>query len=122
MFIRRVKTRTTENGSSYYSCRPVENYRVGTRIRQRTLLNVGSQFDFPHEQWPELTQRVEQILVGKHDVLLPFSEALEQCAQSIVNLLLSKSSHTELLAISGVEEEQSKVDPIVKTECSEFKI
>ena len=107
MFIRRVKTRTTENGSSYYSCRLVENYRVGKRIRQRTLLNLGSQFDFPHEQWPELAQRIEQILVGQHDVLLPFSEALEQCAQSIVNLLLSKYSHTELLAISGVEEEQS---------------
>lgn len=107
MFIRRVKTRTTENGISYHSYRLVENYRVGKRIRQRTLLNLGSQFDFPREQWPELAQRVEQILVGQHDVLLPLPEALEEHAQSIVKLLLSKYSHTELLAISGVEEEQN---------------
>ncbi|MEG7521586.1 MAG: hypothetical protein M3H12_00570 [Chromatiales bacterium] len=31
MFIRRVKTRTTEDGSCYYSHRLVENYRVADR-------------------------------------------------------------------------------------------
>ena len=71
MFIRRVKTRTTGDGSCYYSHRLVENYRVADRVRQRTLLNLGTQFSFPREQWQELTQRVEQILRGQHDLLLP---------------------------------------------------
>ena len=106
MFIRRVKTRTTGDGSCYYSHRLVETYRVADRVRQRTLLNLGTQFSFPREQWQELTQRVEQILRGQHDVLVPSSEELEQQAQIIVNLLLHKYSRAELLAISGADEEQ----------------
>ncbi len=112
MFIRRVRTRTTADGSRYYSCRLVENYRVGKRVRQRTLLNLGSQFDFPREQWPELTQRIEQILVGQDDILASFSDALEQCAQTTVNLLLKKYSRTELLAISGVTQEKETADKV----------
>ena len=106
MYIRRVRTRTTADGSSYYSFRLVENYRVGKRVRQRTLLNLGSKFSFPRDQWPELTQRIEQILVGQDDILASFSDALEQQALSTVNLLLKKYSRSELLAISGVEEEK----------------
>ena len=106
MFIRRVKTRTTGDGSCYYSHRLVENYRVANRVRQRTLLNLGSQFCFPREQWQELTQRVEQILRGQHDVLVPSSVELEQQAQATVNLLLHKYSRAELLTISGADEEK----------------
>ncbi len=106
MFIRRVKTRTTEDGSCYYSHRLVENYRVADRVRQRTLLNLGTQFSFPREQWQALTQRVEQILRGQHDLLLSPTGELEQQAQTIVNLLLHKYSRAELLTISGAEEEK----------------
>ena len=112
MYIRRVRTRTTADGSRYYSFRLVENYRVGKRVRQRTLLNLGSQFDFPREQWPELTQRIEQILVGQDDMLVTFSDELEQQAQSTVNLLLKKYSQAELLAISGVTEEKQSADKV----------
>lgn len=112
MFIRRVRTRTTADGSNYYSFRLVENYRVGKRVRQRTLLNLGSHFDFPREQWPELTQRIEQTLVGQDDILASPSDALEQQAQSTVNLLLKKYSRAELLAISGVTEEKEAADKV----------
>ena len=42
MFIRRTKTRTTGSGEHYYSYRLVTTYRVGGRVRQCTLLNLGS--------------------------------------------------------------------------------
>jgi hypothetical protein len=50
MFIRRVKTRTTQDGTCYYSHRLVDSYRVGDRVRQRTLLNLGSAFTLPRDQ------------------------------------------------------------------------
>ena len=71
MFIRRTKTRTTDSGAQYYSYRLVDTCRVAGRVRQRTLLNLGSGFTFPRRQWPELSQRIEQIIVGQHQ-LLPF--------------------------------------------------
>lgn len=106
MFIRRVKTRTTDNGSSYYSYRLVDSYRVADRVRQRTLLNLGSNFSFPREHWPELTQRIEQIVLGQQTILLSTPVELEQQAQSIVNLLLRKYSHAELLTAAGAEEDK----------------
>ena len=39
MYIRRTKTRSTVQGGSYYSHRLVRSERVGTKVRQRTLLN-----------------------------------------------------------------------------------
>ena len=112
MFIRRVKTRTTENGSNYYSYRLVDSYRIADRVRQRSLLNLGSSFAFPRDQWSELVQRIEQIIQGKNELLFPQSE-LEQQAQTIVVLLLRKYSRAELLAPPGGEPATEK-DPDTK--------
>ena len=44
MFIRRAKTRTTENGETYFAYRLVESERNQDKVRQRTLLSLGSNF------------------------------------------------------------------------------
>ncbi len=69
MFIRRTKTRTTASGEHYYSYRLVDSYRVDKCVRQRPLLNLGSGFSFPREQWPELSQRIAQIIFGQTTLL-----------------------------------------------------
>ena len=96
MFIRRTKTRTTDSGEHYYSYRLVTTYRVGARVRQRTLINLGSGFGFPREQWPELTQRIEQIVLGQQ-ALLPPSPEVEHEAQNIAAQLSSKYAGSDLL-------------------------
>ncbi len=97
MFIRRTKTRTTASGEHYYSYRLVDSYRVDQCVRQRSLLNLGSGFSFPREQWPELSQRIAQIVFGQTTLLLPFSPEVEREAQNIAALLLSKYAGTDLL-------------------------
>ncbi|MFT6182242.1 MAG: hypothetical protein ACJA16_004746 [Akkermansiaceae bacterium] len=62
MFIRQTKTRSTSDGGSYFTHRPVESKRVGAKVRQRTVLNLGTNFDLPKDLWPELCIRIEQIL------------------------------------------------------------
>ena len=97
MFIRRTKTRTTESGEQYFSYRLVDTYRDGARVRQRTLLNLGSGFTFPQAQWQELTQRIEQIVLGERNALLPFAPEVEREAQNIAASLLSKYTGSNLL-------------------------
>ena len=58
MFIRKTKTRT-HNARDYFSYRLVESVRVGEQVRQRTLVNLGTGFDVPREQWPELIAAIE---------------------------------------------------------------
>ena len=96
MFIRRTKTRTTDSGEHYYSFRLVTTYRAGAHVRQRTLLNLSSSFSFPREQWPELTQRIEEIVLGQQ-ALLPPSPEVEHEAQNIAARLSSKYAGSDLL-------------------------
>jgi len=70
MSIRRTKTRRTE-ASDYYSYRLVDTYRTASGVRQRTLCNLGNGFVIAPEQWKALTQRIEQIVLGRQDMLPP---------------------------------------------------
>ena len=64
-FIKAVKTYTRKNGQPQHSCRLVENYRVQDKVRQRTLLNLGSKWPVDKALWPAVTQRVQEKLDGQ---------------------------------------------------------
>ena len=72
MFIRRAKIRTTESGDVYYSYRLVRNERSGDRVRQHTLLNLGSDFPLERRHWPVLCARIQQLLERQGE-LVPLS-------------------------------------------------
>ena len=54
MFIRRTQTRNRVSGEPYVTYRLVHSERVGSAIKQTTLLNLGSHFDLPQAHWPAL--------------------------------------------------------------------
>jgi len=62
MFIRSTSIKSKGTGGSYYTYRLVENERVGNKVKQRTLLNLGRHFDVPKPQWAELAARISQLL------------------------------------------------------------
>ena len=92
MFIRRTKTRTTEDGTQYFSYRLVRNERQGDRVRQRTLLNLGSHFPVEKRHWRLLCARITQ-LIGRQETLLPlpWPDEVEAEAQRIAARLVSRS-------------------------------
>jgi hypothetical protein len=65
MYIQRTPIKNRKDGSHYYSYLLVESKRTEKGLRQQTLLNLGSDFALPREQWPELTKRIEGILRGQ---------------------------------------------------------
>jgi transposase len=81
MYIRRTSIKSRKDGSQYYSYRLVESKRTERGVRQYTLLNLGADFAFPKEQWPELANRIEGIL-SKQQSLLSIDSNIEQLAQS----------------------------------------
>ena len=90
MYIRRTKTRSTAHGESYYSHRLVRSERVGTKVRQRTLLNLGRHFEVAQEQWPQLCARLDQLL-SPQTALMPVElpDNVEQKAQEILARLVA---------------------------------
>ena len=93
MFVRRTQTRSTVSGERYFSYRLVHSERVGTRVRQRTLLNLGRHFAIPQVDWPLLCVRLDQLL-GRQQALIPaaVSSAVEQEAQRIAAQLLIRQT------------------------------
>ncbi len=88
MFVCRTRTRSRD-GKHYFTFRLVRSQRQGAKVRQRTLLNLGSQFAIPQADWRALCLRVRQIL-GPPDELLPLdcSPEVEIEAQRIAARLL----------------------------------
>ncbi len=96
MFIRRTQTRGADRGRSYFTHRLVRSERSGVRVRQRTLLNLGSDFEVAPEHWAVLCARVEQ-LIDPQAVLVELgcSEEVEREAQRIAMQLVSRAPRAE---------------------------
>ena len=91
MFIRRTKTGTSADGKNYYSFRLVAFQRVGVKVHQQTLLNLGRYFSLPKEQWNSLCARIDDIISGQL-TLGTSSEEIEQIAQHYAAHLITNRS------------------------------
>ena len=95
MFVRRTQTRSTASGDRYFTFRLVHSERVGARVRQRTLLNLGRHFAIPQADWPLLCVRLEQLL-SRQQTLIPatvtptVTATVEPEAQRIAAQLLAR--------------------------------
>ena len=94
MFIRRTQTRSTATGETYFTHRLVRSERVGDKVRQRTLLNLGRHFDAAQSDWPALCRRIEEVLGGQLQLAPDCPPALESHAQHIAAQLLAR--HADL--------------------------
>jgi Transposase DDE domain len=69
MFIRRARTRNKAANEAYFTHRLVASQRIGKRVRQLTLLNLGRHFDLPQSDWPRLCARIEALLAAQPGLL-----------------------------------------------------
>ena len=80
MYIRRVRTHNKTTGESYFTHRLVRTERIGRKVRQVTLLNLGRHFSVAAKDWSSLCRRIEEILTGQSS-LLWLDPTVEKLAQ-----------------------------------------
>src|SRR5450631_3923112 len=97
MYIRRTKTKAASHGEDSSTYRIVESVRVGTQVKQRTILNLGKDFAIEPAHWPLLTARIEQFLQGSaphqaelFDLADDLGQLLEAAAERYSNLIIAK--------------------------------
>ena len=90
MFIRRTQTRSSRSGEAYCTFRLVRSERVGPKVRQRTLLNLGRHFPVGQSAWPVLCRRIDEVLTGQLQLDPDCPPALEAHAQRIAAQLLAR--------------------------------
>lgn len=96
MYVRRTKTRNTTTGESYYTHRLVRSERIGDKVRQRTLLNLGRHFEVDQQHWPALCARLEQLL-SDQQALLPVElpPRAEAVAQRLYAQLVARQAEID---------------------------
>jgi hypothetical protein len=80
MFIRCTQTCSRKSGQPYTTYRLVQSVRTAQGIKQSTLLNLGSHFDLPKDQWPLLAQRIDEWL---HNQASLVASTLSEQAQTL---------------------------------------
>ena len=86
MFIRRTRTRSN---AEYFTFRLVRSERIGDKVRQRTLLNLGRHFEVAQSHWPMLCRRIDELLTGQLPLPPDCPATLEAHAQRITAALLA---------------------------------
>ncbi len=81
MYIRRSLTRTTDDATRYYSFRLCHGERIGGKVRQKTLLNLGAHFRIDKRYWRALCSWIEALLKGQLE-LVPMGVAAVQSSDS----------------------------------------
>ena len=90
MFIRRTQTRNRTSGEPYVTHRLVHSTRVGSTVKQTTLLNLGSHFELPQDQWPALATRIDELVRGQRCLVDPsLSDAGQALAQRYAAQLIA---------------------------------
>ena len=80
MYIRRTQTRSNATGEPYFASRLVRSERIGGKVKQVTLLNLGRHFAMEPSLWPALCIRIDELLAGQASLVeinLPNSAAVE---------------------------------------------
>ena len=115
MYIRRTKTKTAGHGEDSYTYRIVESVRVGTQIKQRTLLNLGKDFAIDPAHWPLLAARIEQLLQGSEPYQVELfaladdaGQLLEAAAERYSDLIIAKLAQP--VAVATPEQDYHSVD------------
>lgn len=115
MFIRRTQTRNTATGERYFTFRLVQSKRVGGKVKQQTLLNLGRHFEVDQGLWPHLCRRLDDLLSGQagldHEAL---PAGVERQAQRIGAQLLARSSasHPDKPAEQTTEADTVHIDTL----------
>ena len=91
MYIRQTRTNNKATGEGYFTYRLVRGERIGGKVRQITVLNLGRHFPFKRENWPLLCSRIEHLLRPQEALLpQPCPEPVERAAQRYVGQLIAR--------------------------------
>ena len=88
MFIR-ASIQKKKTKTEYKTFKLVESFRTERGPRQRTLLNLGADFDFPEAQWKDLANRIEEIL-PRQAPLFTYAPEVERFARKYVRRIITQ--------------------------------
>lgn len=109
MYIRKTQIQKKKAGGHYHTYRIVESQRLGKKVVQRTLLNLGVDFSFSEEQWPLLTTRIQEILHGQRS-LFEIDSEIDKWAHNYAARILARQQ--DEIEGSGIDYREVNIDSL----------
>ena len=112
MYIRKTTHKNSLTGKTYHTFKLIRGYRnAAGKVRQETLLILGTSFNVPEKHWKLLTDRVEQLLSGTQQLFeLELAKPLETKAQSMVRQIVK--IREKFTAEGGARKEVQNTEPV----------
>ena len=88
MYIRSTKTHS-KGGKPAFSYRLSRSVRIGDKVRQETLLNLGVDYAVPERQWRDVVLVTEVLLAGRRP-MLPVPADIQAAAEDLVHRLRAR--------------------------------
>jgi transposase len=81
MFIKKIDKSNPKKGRVYFTYRLCESYRIDSKVRHRSILNLGNLGDVPHKYHKLLCDRIEQKLKGENLCFANIPDVVEKHAE-----------------------------------------
>ena len=110
MYIREIQKKNPNSPKVFISHRLIESVRTPRGPRQKVVINLG-QLDLPKENWKELANRIEDLLLGYERSTVPIAADIEARARHYTKQILRKQrSEKKELSITQDEQDYRNVD------------
>lgn len=126
MYIRKVEKKNKNRDKTYSYYRLVHGYKVGAKVRQQTLLNLGKLEEVPRDLHKTLADRIEMLLTGTESIFSPENSKIEVFAQKFAKeielkgLFPSKKRKTAIGKVPETNYEEIALDSIENDESREI--
>ena len=90
MFLKRITKPDRKGEKVYEYYRLVHSYKIGTKIRQQTIINLGKLEELPKDKHKLLADRIEAMLTGSEAILFDISNDVESLAAKFTKKIIEK--------------------------------
>lgn len=90
MFLKRITKPDRKGEKIYEYYRLVHSYKIGKKIRQQTVINLGSLDKLPKEKHKLLADRIEELLTGSESLFFDIPNDVEELARKFTKKIIEK--------------------------------
>ena len=112
--IKTLSKSKTDTSKKYYTYRLMESIRIGKKVKKRTILNLGSDFDIEQDKWAELSGRIDDI-IHQRKSLFDLDDELESLAQQYALRIISAEGRSSAKSDTQKEEQSEQYKEIDTT-------
>ena len=105
MFIRGINKKNKDGSKVYTYYRLSHTYKVGRKVRQQTIINLGKLEGLPKDKHKLLANRIEELLTGTESLFFDMDDDIEKLAEQFTKKIISKGVFTFKKKIRSISKE-----------------